>query len=333
MALTLNPGRLLGLSGAYWQTCALHAGVKLGLFTALGGHARSPEQIAAIIDADTRAVAMLMNALVAMALLKKEGDQYVNTNESRLFLDESSETYQGHIILHHHQLMASWADLDKAVQTGRPVRARLSLQDAEARRHFLMGMFNLAMGLAPRVTAALDLTDRRRLLDLGGGPGTYAIHFCQRQPDLQAVVFDLPGTRPFAEDTIARFGLSERIQFVSGDYLETALPGRYDMIWVSHILHAENPANCRRIIRKAVDALDAGGSLIIHDFFLHDTLDAPLFATLFALNMLLGTEGGQAYSQAQVEVMLKEAGLRRIERLPLDSPNDSGLLIGYRSSL
>ncbi|MCB2169150.1 MAG: methyltransferase domain-containing protein [Deltaproteobacteria bacterium] len=327
-----NPGRLLGLSGSYWQTCALHAGVKLGLFTAIGQHARSPEQIAAMIDADARAVAMLMNALVAMEFLKREGDQYANTDESRLFLDESSETYQGHIILHHHQLMASWADLDKAVRSGRPVRTRSSFQDAEARRHFLMGMFNLAMGLAPRVAAALNLTGRHRLLDLGGGPGTYAIHFCQRQPDMQAVVFDLPGTRPFAEDTIARFGLSDRIKFVSGDYLETPLPGRYDMIWVSHILHAENPANCRHIIRKAVDALDAGGCLIIHDFFLHDTMDAPLFPTLFALNMLLGTDGGQAYSQAQIEVMLKEAGLQRIERLPLDSPNDSGLLLGHMSS-
>jgi SAM-dependent methyltransferase len=327
-----NPGRLLGLSGSYWQTCALHAGVKLGLFTAIGRHARSPEQIAAMIDADARAVAMLMNALVAMEFLKREGDQYANTDESRLFLDESSETYQGHIILHHHQLMASWADLDKAVRSGRPVRTRSSFQDAEARRHFLMGMFNLAMGLAPRVAAALNLTGRHRLLDLGGGPGTYAIHFCQRQPDMQAVVFDLPGTRPFAEDTIARFGLSDRIKFVSGDYLETPLPGRYDMIWVSHILHAENPANCRHIIRKAVDALDAGGCLIIHDFFLHDTMDAPLFPTLFALNMLLGTDGGQAYSQAQIEVMLKEAGLQRIERLPLDSPNDSGLLVGHMSS-
>jgi SAM-dependent methyltransferase len=331
MPPTPNPGRLLGLSGSYWQTCALHAGVKLGLFTAIGRHARSAEQIAAMIDADARAVTMLMNALVAMELLKKEGDQYANMDESRLFLDERSERYQGHIILHHHQLMASWADLDKAVRTGRPVRTRSSLQDAEARRHFLLGMFNLAMGLAPRVTAALDLAGRRRLLDLGGGPGTYAIHFCQRQPDMQAVVFDLPGTRPFAEDTIARFGLSDRIEFVAGDYMETPLPGHYDMIWVSHILHAENPANCRHIIQKAVDALDAGGILIIHDFFLQDTLDAPLFPTLFALNMLLGTNGGQAYSQAQVEVMLKEAGLRRIERIPLDSLNDSGLLIGHRS--
>ena len=325
-----NPGRLLGLSGYYWQTCALHAGVKLKLFTTIGREARSAEQIARLIHGDERAVSMLLNALVAMGLLWKEGLHFGNTDESRLFLDETSPTYQGHIILHHHQLMPSWASLDEAVQSGRPVRARPSFEDAEARQHFLMGMFNLAMELAPRVVEAVDLTNRRRLLDLGGGPGTYAIHFCQSQPAMRAVVFDLPGTKPFAEETIGRFGLSDRIAFAPGDYLTSPLPGHFDVIWLSHILHAENPANCRRIIDKAVDALEADGFMIIHDFFLHDTMDAPLFPTLFALNMLLGTDGGQAYSQAQVEAMLKEAGLQAIERLPLDSPNDSGLLIGYK---
>lgn len=325
-----NPGRLLGLSGQYWQTCALHAGVKLKLFTAIGRETCSAEQLAAATYTDLRALTMLLNALVAMGLVRKEGALFGNTDESRLFLDEASQRYQGHIILHHQQLMASWASLDEAVRTGRHVRTRPSFGDPEARKHFLMGMFNLAMGLAPHVVAAIDLTNRHRLLDLGGGPGTYAIHFCQSQPDMRAVVFDLPGTRPFAEETIGRFGLSDRIEFAPGDYLTSPLPGGFDVVWLSHILHAENHANCCALIRKATEALDAGGLIIVHDFFLHDTMDGPLFPALFALNMLLGTDGGQAYSQGQVEGMLKEAGLHSIQRLPLESPNDSGLLVGYK---
>ena len=327
---TPHPGRLLGLSGQYWQTCALHAGVKLKLFTTIGREACRAGQIAEATHTDARAVTMLLNALVAMGLLRKEGPLFSNTDESRLFLDETSQTYQGHIILHHQQLVPSWAGLDEAVRTGGPVRKRPSFEDPEARKHFLMGMFNLAMGLAPHVVAALDLTNRHRLLDLGGGPGTYAIHFCRSQPTMRGIVFDLPGTEPFAVETIERFGLSDRITFAPGDYLTSPLPGRFDVIWLSHILHAENPENCRALIRKASDALDAGGLMIIHDFFLHEAMDGPLFPTLFALNMLLGTDGGQAYSQGQVEAMLKDAGLHAIERLPLDSPNDSGLLIGYK---
>lgn len=325
-----NPRRLLEISGSYWQTCALHAAVKLKLFTTIGEQFKSAAQIAASIQADERAATMLLNALVAMDLLCKKESAYGNTDESRLFLDEASPRYQGHIILHHHQLMPSWNLLDEAVLSGRPVRKRLSFDQHETRRHFLMGMFNLAMGLAPRVAASIDLTGRRRLLDLGGGPGTYAIHFCQCYQNLEAVVFDLPTTRPFAEETIANFGMTERIRFEAGDFHETPLPGMFDAVWLSHILHAESPVNCRSIIQKAVAALEEGGMMIVHDFYLNESMDGPLFPTLFALNMLLGTDGGQAYSQEQVEAMLAEAGLQSIERLPFDAPNDSGLLIGTK---
>ena len=126
--------------------------------------------------------------------------------------------------------MASWARLDEGVKSGQPIRDRVSKTDDSWRENFLMGMFNLAMGLAPHVVAAIDLTSRYRLLDLGGGPGTYAIHFCQSQPDMQAVVFDLPGTQPLAEETIGRFGLSDRIEFVPGDYLTSPLPGGFDVV-------------------------------------------------------------------------------------------------------
>ena len=325
-----NPGRLLELSGAYWQTCALHAAVKLDLFTALGRSFMSPGRIAAALETDERAVRMLVNALTAMGLLHRDKDRYGNSEESSRFLDKASPTYQGHIILHHRQLMPSWTRLDEAVRTGGPVRERLSLQDAETREHFLMGMFNLAMGLAPRVTAALDLQGRRRLLDLGGGPGTYALHFCRRHPALTAVVFDLPETRPFAEKIIGRFELADRVVFEPGNYRDTPLPGVFDVIWISHILHAENADTCRELIGKAAAALVSGGLMVIHDFFLNEAMDGPLFPTLFALNMLLGTEGGQSYAYVQVEAMMTEAGLQGIERRPLATPNDSGLLIGTK---
>lgn len=330
MAAAPHPGRLLELSGSYWQTCALHAAVKLDVFTAIGTDWLDARHIAAALAADERATAMLLNALTAMGLLRRQEARYGNTDESRRFLDQTSPAYQGHIIQHHHQLMPSWTRLDEAVRTGGPVRERLALHDAQTRKHFLMGMFNLAMGVAPRVAAVLDLTGRRRLLDLGGGPGTYALHFCQNQPELEAVVFDLPETRPFAEATIARFDLADRVTFVPGDYLETPLPGGFDVVWMSHILHAEAPDTCGRLIGKAAGALVSGGILVIHDFFTNASMDRPLFATLFSLNMLLGTEGGQAYAFDQVEAMMTAAGLRGVERRPLDTPNDSGLLIGRK---
>lgn len=325
-----GPGELLELSGSYWKGCVLHAGVKLDVFTALGGEALTASEIAGRVAGDVRGVTMLLDALAALGLLVKSGKTYANTPTVSELLSPKSPRYLGHILLHHHHLMASWARLPEAVRTGNPIRGRGAQgpEDEEERAAFLMGMFNLAMAIAPRLAAQIDLSGRRRLLDLGGGPGTYAIHFCLRNPGLRATVFDLPTTRPFAEKTIAGFGVADRVAFASGNYLQDPLPATYDVAWLSHILHAEGPDECRRIIRKTVSALEPGGAILIHDFLLDDSGDRPLFPALFALNMLLGTPRGRSYTEGQIREMLSEAGAKNIERLPFQGPNDSRVLAG-----
>ncbi len=200
-----NPAELLKLSGGYWSACALHAGVKLDLFS----HAGTVPELAQATASDARGLEMLLNALTALGLMVKEDGRYAATTFSAEYLARSSPGYLGYIIMHHHHLMAGWSRLDEAVRSGAPIRGRVSHDSDDVEREsFEMGMFNLAMLIAPRIVSAIDLQGRRRLLDLGGGPGTYAIHFCQANPQLTATVYDLPTTRPFAERTIASFGLT-----------------------------------------------------------------------------------------------------------------------------
>jgi len=186
----------------------------------------------------------------------------------------------------------------------------------------------MAMAIAPLLVKKLDLSKCRYLLDLGGGPGTYAIHFCLSNPELKARVYDLPTSRPFAEKTIEKFGLADRIDFVDGDYLEEDIDGVYDRVWLSHILHSEGPEACQRIVEKAVSVLAPGGMIMVHDFFLNETMDAPLFPALFSLNMLVNTPNGQSYSEQQVTDMLERAGVKEVRRIPIETPNDSGLITG-----
>ncbi|MDO9558089.1 MAG: methyltransferase [Syntrophales bacterium] len=323
-----TPETILRLSGDYWKTCALHAGVKLDIFTVIGEGCFSATDIAGRIKGDLRGVTMLLNALTAMNLLVHQDEGYANTPAAKPFLSKDSDHYLGYMIMHHHYLMESWSQLDKAVITGKPLRTRSSLSDAAQRESFLMGMFNIAMKVAPRIAAAVNLSQRRHLLDLGGGPGTYTIHFCRFNPQLRATVYDLPETRPFAEKTIAKFGLADRIAFAEGNYLKENIPGTYDVALLSHILHAEGPDDCRKLIRKAVSVLQPGGLILIHEFILDNTMDSPLHPALFALNMLLGTSTGQAYSEEQIMDLLTEAHVRNIRRIPIETPNDSGLIIG-----
>lgn len=319
---------LLEVSGSYWQTCALHAAVKLDVFTAIGRKQLGGRDIARALECKRESLKRLLNAVAAMGLLVKTDDKYANTPASENFLSRDSKRYIGYIILHHQQLMESWANLNQAVRTGEPLRKRASDRDESWRENFLMGMFNIAMNLAPRLAPLIDLSGCDHLLDLGGGPGTYAIHFCKENPGLKATVFDLPTTQPFAEKTIKQFDLTERITFKPGSYLEDDIGKGYNAAWLSHILHGEGPAGCDQIIQKAVNALTPGGMIIIHEFILDNTMDAPLFPALFSLNMLLGTSDGRAYSRQQLEDMLTRAGVKDIQRLSFDSPTDSSILSG-----
>jgi hypothetical protein len=322
-----NAGRILQVSGSYWQSCTLHAGVKLDVFTLIGWKQLRGEDLAKKLNGHVRGLTTLLNALAALGLLEKRGSRYANTEVSKRFLVKDSPQYVGYIIMHHHHLVGPWSKLPDAATTGPPVD-KSSVPEDEQRESFLMGMFNLAMGIAPALSKELDLSGKRHLLDLGGGPGTYAIHFCLANPDLKGTVFDLRSTRPFALKTIERFGLSGRVDFMDGDYLKDPISGEYDVAWLSHILHGEGPESCQMIIDKVVQVMAPGGMILIHDFILNNDLDGPLFPALFSLNMLVNTRDGRSYSEEQIIEMLRKAGAGLLRRLPFQGPNESGIISG-----
>ncbi len=321
-----NAGTFLSVSSAYWHGCALQAGVRLELFTVLADRMSTLSEIAGKTQTDRRGMEYLLNALSAMGLLIKEDDSYRNSAAALDFLCKDSPRYLGHILLHHHHILDGWAQLDVAVKTGAPVSRRSYGTEIE-RESFLMGMLNLAMAIAPDIAGRIELKGRKHLLDLGGGPGTYAIHFCLANPDLRAAIFDRPTTKPFAQKTVAGFGLAERIDFLGGDFnTDPILGGPYDVAWLSHILHSNGPAECREMIRKVLAVMEPGGLVLIHDFILDNTKDAPEFAALFSLNMLINNPQGRTYSEEEITRMLRENGVKEIERFPFRGPNSSSII-------
>ncbi len=322
---------LIKMSGSYWSACTLHAGVELDLFTPLAETPATAAELSAQTRLNQRGLSMLLDALTALDLLQKKDDVYSTTPFSAEVLAKTSAKYMGHIISHHHHLVESWARLAESVSSGQPVRNRVSHEPSEAEREsFLMGMFNLAMHMAPIIVPQIDLTGRKHLLDLGGGPGTYAIHFCMQNPAIKATIFDLPSTRRFAEQTVARFAMQQRIDFLSGDFDDDVFAGRYDVAWLSHVLHGEGEAECANMLQKTAAALEPGGLLLVQEFILDDERTKPVFPALFSLNMLVGTPDGKAYSERELILLLENAGLERIERLPIELPNGAGVISGRR---
>ena len=327
-----NPGEILGISGAFWKSLTLHAAVRLGLFTVIGNRGLTGREVSQQIGGNERGVVTLLNALAGMGLLEKEAGRFRNTSAGALFLVETSPRYVGYMIRHHANLVDSWGRLDEAVRTGGPVRNRAAEPDGSL-EDFLLGMHNNSMGFAPRAVREIPLGGRRKLLDIGGGPGTWSIQFALANPELSATVFDLPSTRPYAEETIGRFDVSERVTFHAGDFTADELPCCYDIAWLSHILHGEGPDTCRGIVARAVAALEPGGLIMIHDFILEEDGASPPFPALFSLNMLTGTDGGRSYTKDELEEMLTAAGVEGVKLLPIQGPTESRIMVGTTGGL
>ena len=327
-----TPPELLKVSSDFWLSSALHAGVKLDIFTPLSESPHAAPDLAHKLELSERGLTMLLDALVSLRLLEKDESNYRASSFSAEFLSSNSSKYLGHIIRHHHHLMGSWFQLDEAVRSGEPVRNRISHEGEEIEREsFLMGMFNLAMLTAPTIVNQIDFSGHSHLLDLGGGPGTYAIQFCWKNPALRATIVDLPSTQKLAEKNITNFDLHDRVNFVAGDFHDGTLSGSYDVAWLSHVLHAEGEQGCAKMLKKTVNALEPGGLLLIQDFILDDNRSQPLFPALFSLNMLVGTPQGKSYSEGEIKDMLNAAGCEQVERLPIDLPNGAGIIKGYKA--
>jgi hypothetical protein len=165
-------------------------------------------------------------------------------------------------------------------------------------------------------------------LDLGGGPATYAIAFARAHPQLRATVFDLPRPIAIAQEQIAQQGLGDRIQTLAGNFLEDDIGRDYDFIWVSQILHSHDEEQCRLIINKCIQALNTGGTLAIHDFYLNQDGVSPPGAAMFGVHMLAVTPRGRSYTFGEVAEWMQEAGLSAPTHL--QSGMDASILIARK---
>lgn len=317
-----NPGAIMDMSTAYWRSQVLLTANRMGVFECLSDRPKTLDEISRALGTQPRATRLLLKALEALDLVGEEERGFVNSPAAAAFLVPGSPGYLGNAIRYSDNLFDTWARLEQALRSGKPQLAaeEYTGDDARLTRDFVYGMHDRALGIAQVLVELVDLSGRRRLLDVGGGPGTYASMFAQRVPELTATVLDLPGVVEYATEIIANLGVAERIETLPGNYDDTPFPSGNDVVLISGVLHRESEAGCRRLIEKAAGALDPGGLLVISDVFTDAGGASPEFATLFGLNMMLTASQGGVHADADVAAWLEEAGAGNVERLPFPPP-------------
>lgn len=315
---------LRALAAGFQPAQLLLTALDLGVFDLLADGPKSAVQIAAALGLDPRATEIAANALVAFGFLRLGPEGYANDEPSARFLVRRSPDDRGEILRHLQASWEDWAELAQTWRTGKPALRRKTQQlpsSAEGLRHFILGMENVTRELAPLLAERLPLESCRTVLDLGGGPGNYALAFAQRWPALWVAHFDLPPTSAIAREFLAGRGGAERISFREGDFLAAPLGEGYDFVWASQVIHMLGEADVRLLLKRVADALAPGGRVGVHDQFLESSKTAPRAAALFGVHMLVATDGGRTYSLDETVRWMEEAGLAAEAPLEYGGPS------------
>ncbi len=328
-----DPSPILQLATGYWGSQVLLTANRLGLFAGGPEGGESAAEAAARMGTQERPTRLLLNACTALGLLDREGDRYTPTPTAAAFLSPTSPAYLGDALRYSDDLYAPWGRLEEAVRHDRPALPPADLLggDAEQTRHFVRAMHQRALGIARGLVQAVDLSGRKRLLDVGGGPGTYSALLTGRFPGLTATVLDLEPVVAIAAEIVAELDASERVAFLPGDCHTTEWPAGNDALLISGLLHRESEASCRALLRRAHEALVPGGELIVADVFTGEGGDSPPFACLFGLNMLLSAPGGGVHPAPAMARWMEEAGFTGIATRPLGPPMPHSVISGTRA--
>lgn len=300
---------------AYRLPRVLIAALELNLFTAIGTVEWTIPALARDVKVSERGLAILCRNLAMAGLLKKKGQTYTNSRLSATALNALHPAYRGDYLRLITSHWAAWGRLPESVKSGLPLDHD-EPEEEDYRRRFTWAMHHRTLETAPKIATQIDLRGVRTLLDLGGGPGTYAMAFLAKNPALRATVCDRPAALDVAKEIASTHKAGARLSYLPLDLLTEAIPGTYDVIWYSNVLHIYSPQDNQAVFRRALAALSPGGRLLIQDAFLHDREGLfPEEASLFAVSMLLFTERGNTYTAAETKAWLTDAGFERIKVL------------------
>jgi SAM-dependent methyltransferase len=325
-----TPASLRDLAMGFQPSRILLTAVELRLFGLIGDGGLTSAELAGRSATNPRATDRLLNALCAMRLLVKREGRFWNTPESRRYLDDGSPEYAAGLG-HTASMWHTWSGLTEAVREGRPaLRAAINERGDAWLKPFIAAMHYRAVQQAPGVAELVGLDGVERVLDVGGGSGAFAMAFAAKKPGLVAVVFDLPNVLPLTREYIAEADLTCCVTTAVGDYLVDPLPTGFDLVFLSAVIHSNSAAQNAALLKSCAAALNPGGRVAVVDWVMDDDRVTPPGGAFFALNMLVATDHGDTFTEAEIRGWMGSAGLAPGPRI--DTGSGTGIVIGMGPS-
>jgi tRNA A58 N-methylase Trm61 len=316
------------IAHAFQKSKTLFTACELNIFTLIGEDDLSAEDISSKINTDLRATTRLLDGVASLGLLSKKNRLYSNTSESYRHLVKGNKEYLGNMN-HMSNLWESWSELTKIVQTGNSTHvASINDKSRDWIDNFVMAAHWKAGLEAPQILDKIDLRKVRSVLDLGCGTGVFSLELLKRKPELDITLFDYPHVIEFTNDNLRSHNSEDKVKVLEGDFFSDNLGKSYDLIFIANVLHDYSIWQNVKLLQKCYDALNLDGQIVIAEGIIDDDRTSPVSKSMFALNLLCNTYAGDAYTETDIWVMLREAWFRDIERI--DTECGKSLMIGRR---
>ncbi len=297
---------ILALARSFMESRILLTAAELDLFTILSPEPLTAKQAAHRIRADLRVLTILLDALSAMGLLSKEGSTYRCPPPVSSALSSQSPESVLPMVMHAAHRWSTWSGLTSILQgKGMPERTSDSFSEKEM-RDFIGAMDVIAAPMAPRIVAAVNPKGAKRLLDIGAGSGTYTLAFLRIAPEMKATLFDLPAVIEMARKRLGEAEVLDRVNLVGGDFYKDEFPSGHDLAFVSAIIHQNSPEQNLELFAKVYRSLTPGGRIVIRDHIMEPDRTQPRDGAIFAVNMLVGTSGGNTYTFDEIRSWLEK---------------------------
>jgi ubiquinone/menaquinone biosynthesis C-methylase UbiE len=323
----------LQVAERFFDSVLLFALFETGVFRALASGPKQLAELHAIIGGDEESLRAALDAAAALKILSRSPAGY---QAEQSLLDclgrADSPAYLGEWITFLHVLAGPLLELGTAIRTGAKPGALFEDMsgDTEPARRMTAAMDAYARTRGVEIAERLDFSDARTLLDLGCGPGTYALAILERNPKMKATLLDLAGPIAEARRLVAARGMSERVEFVVQDAMAYAPGTSFDVVLVSNTLHMIGPEGSAKLLKHCYRLVNPGGRLIVQAQYLDDSRTAPRWPTLLNLIQRVATPHGRNHAIGETREWLEEAGFVNVKHVRFSAWNVNSGLIGYR---
>ena len=315
----LTPDLILQLATSFMATRYLIAAVEVGVFEALGDAALDLDALAARIAVPRRTARICADAMVALGLLERDGPLYRNSPAAGAFLSGRGPRDLRPFLRSMERTYPAWTEFTDAIRAGRGP-GFITRLDPEAQRVYSAGVESVTAGSAVALAGSYDFDRHRRLLDLGGGTGSFLVPILDRHPDIECGLFELPSVVALARENLKARKSGGRVRFYEGDLLRDQLPTGYDAFLLANVVHIFTPEHNRDLLERVHASAPSGARLLLVDFWTDPTHTQPVFAAIMAGQFLMSGGEGDVYSEDEIRDMLAATGWVMSARRPLTGP-------------